>query len=201
MEVPRSITIDQVEQEIIIPNPGRTEGEKREYESKELVNGYRRQVFTSYDYPEEIPGYYIHLEEDPGNGEMHPAYITVCTEKSLTLWGREGWFNGPKEMSRIPRSLLSQSGIADIRSVREDDVKFKKKVEGKFWFPSPTFANGARTEFLMRYMDNGKVKVCDLYCSDGNENGTSCSILAVVVLDINVRLREDNSNRSRWLWE
>ncbi len=201
MKVPRSIINTQVEKEILIPNPGIVGKEKREYISREYVNGFRRQTFTSYDYPENIPGYFIHLEEDPGNGEIHPAYLTICTEKGLTLCGRDGWFAGTKEMDLIPRTLLSQSGIASIRSIRENDINYKRKLQGKFWFPSPTFANGAKTEFLMRYMEDGKIRVANLYRSDGHEESTTCSILAVVVLDINVRLEENITNKSRWLWE
>lgn len=201
MQVPKSITIDQIKQKIMIPNPGRREGNKRVFESKELVNGYRNQIFTSYDYPENIPGIYIHLEMDPGNGKIHPAYLTVCTESGISLWGKEGWLNGPKEMDRIPRNLLSQPGIANIRNIRESDLSFKKKIEGKFWLPSPTFANGAKTEFLMRYMDSGRIRTCNLYRSDGKEEGTNCSILAVVVLDTNVIFEKTSSDRSRWLWE
>lgn len=201
MEVPRSITMEQIKKQITIPNPGRNGGKKRECVSKELKNGYRNQLFTSYDYPESIPGTYIRQEVDPGNGEMHPAYLTICTERPLTIWGRDGWFKGPKEMDRIPRILLSQPGIANIRSIRESDLNFIKNIEGKFWLPSPTFANGAKTEFLMRYMDNGDIKTCNLYRSDGKEQGTACSILAVVVLDIEVKPKTNDSNRSRWLWE
>ena len=193
MKVPRILTRDQVPKEIIIPNPGLQEGEvSREYVVKSHINGFREQTFTSYDYPKEIPGIFLHYEEDPGNGEMHPVYLTVCMSKNLYLWGREGWFNGPGQMDEIPRVLLSQPGLAVVRSVKEFELRYlDKKPEGKIWMPSITFANGARTEFMIRYLEGQKINTCTLYTSDGKDAGTDCAILTTVTLDIDVTFEKE----------
>ena len=199
MKVSRTLTRDQVPKEIIIPNPGLQEGEvSRKYVVKSHINGFREQTFTSYDYPKEIPGIFLHYEEDPGNEEIHPVYLTVCMNKRFYLWGREGWFNGPSQMDEIPRVLLSQPGLAVVRSVKESELRYlNKKPEGKIWMPTITFANGARTEFMIRYLENQKINTCTLYTSDGKNEGTDCAILATVTLDINTVFGEDGK-KAKW---
>ena len=193
MEVPRILTSDQVQKKIIIPNPGLQEGEvSRRYVVRSHINDFREQTFTSDDYPKEIPGILLHYEEDPGNGEMHPVYLTVCMRKKLYIWGREGWVNGPGEMDAIPRVLLSQPGVAVVRSVKAFELGYLDKMpEGKIWLPKPTFTTGARTEFMISYLEGQKTNTCTLYTSDGKDAGTSCAILATVTLDIDVTFEKE----------
>ena len=56
---------------------------------------------------------------------------------------------------------------------------------------------GARTEFLIRYLENQKINTCTLFTSDGKDAGTDCAILATVTLDIDVTF-EQESKRSAW---
>ena len=192
MEVSRVLTRHQVPKKIIIPNPGLQEGKvSRRYIVENYVNGFRKQTFTSYDYPKEIPGIFLCFEEDPGNGEAHPVYLTVCMRKKLYLWGKEGWLNGPEQMDEIPRALLSQPGVAVVRSVKAFELGYLNKMpEGKIWLPKPTFTTGARTEFMISYLEGQKTNTCTLYTSDGKDAGTSCAILATVTLDIDVAFDE-----------
>ena len=101
-------------------------------------------------------------------------------------------------MDEIPRVLLSQPGLAVVRSVKEFELRYlNKKPEGKIWMPTITFANGARTEFMIRYLENQKINTCTLYTSDGKNEGTDCAILATVTLDINTVFGEDGK-KAKW---
>lgn len=202
-KIPRVVTVGEIQNGFSIPNPGKTEGVRREYVIREVVNGWKNQSFTSDDYPDEIPVIYTgKTEEDPGNGEKHPLFVVSIITKPFELYGRAGWFAW-KEFTRIPRRILSQKGIANIRCAKESDFEFIEVPKGRFWLPSPTFTNDdkSRTHFLMRYMDDGKIGTCDLYRQDGEEYGgnQNCGILAAVSL--NIRVRDDGpTERARGLW-
>lgn len=199
--IPRVVTPDEVQKGISIPNPAKEEGERREYISKEVANGWKDQLFTSNEYPERIPVIYTgKMEEDPGNGEEHPLFVIPIITKPFEIYGRAGWFVW-REFSKIPRKLLSQKGVANIRCAEESDFEFIEVPNGRFWLSSPTFSNdiNGRTHFLMRYMNNGRIGTCDLYRQDGEEYGgnTGCGILAAVSLNIQIR---DKSEKARGLW-
>ena len=70
-EIPRVATVGELQSGFSIPNPGKMEGVRRVYVSREVVNGWKNQSFTSDDYPDEIPVIYTgKMEEDPGNGRI-----------------------------------------------------------------------------------------------------------------------------------
>ena len=204
MEIPRVVTTGELQKGFSIPNPGKMEGVRREYVSREVVNGWGKQSFTSDDYPDESPVIYTgKTEEDPGNGEERPLFVIPTITKPFDLYGKAGWFDW-KEFTMIPRRLLAQKGIANIRCAEESDFEFIKVPKGRFWLPSPTFTNDdkGRTHFLMRYIDNGKIGTCDLYRQDGEEYGGNqgCGILACVSL--NIRVRDDEpTEKARGLWD
>lgn len=203
-EIPRVVTVGEIEKGFSIPNPGKMEGVLREYVSTEVVNGWKNQSFTSNEYPNEIPLIYTRkMEEDPGNGEEHPLFVIPIVTKPFDLYGKAGWFAW-KEFNRILRRILAQKGIANIRCAEESDFEFIQIPKGKFWLASPTFTNDEeiRTHFLMRYMDNGKIRTCDLYCQNGEEYGGNqgCGLLATVSL--NIRIRDDaQTEKARGLWD
>ena len=193
MEIPRVVTTGELQKGFLIPNPGKMEGVRREYVSREVVNGWGKQSFTSDDYPDEIPVIYTgKMEEDPGNGEKHPLFVIPIITKPFDLYGRAG------------RRMLAQKGIANIRCAEESDFESIEIPKGRFWLPTPTFTNDdkSRTHFLMRYMNDGKIGTCDLYRQDGEEYGGNqgCGILACVSL--NIRVRDDEpTEKARGLWD
>ncbi len=203
-EIPRVATVGELQSGFSIPNPGKMEGVRREYVSREVVNGWKNQSFTSDDYPDEIPVIYTgKMEEDPGNGEKHPLFVIPIITKPFELYGRAGWFDW-KEFTMIPRRILSQKGIANIRCAEESDFESIEIPKGRFWLPSPTFTNDdkSRTHFLMRYMDDGKIGTCDLYRQDGEEYGGSQDCGLLVAVSLNIRVRDDGPReRARGLWD
>lgn len=206
MDILRRTTVDKIQKKIIVPNPGKKEGKRRECVSREIVNGWKNQLFTSDDYPDEIPAIYTGKnEEDPGNGECHPLYVVSVITEPLELFGKVGWYAWMKEFDRILRTLFAQKGIANIRCAKESDFEHIKKPEGKFWLPNPIFTNDkdGLTHFYMRYMNNGKIATCDLYHQDGEGFGghTGCGLLAAISLDTVIVSKDVIESKPRGLWD
>ena len=201
LEIPRVATLEDIQKGISIQNPGREE--KRSYTSKEEVNGCGKQTFTSDEYPDVFPLVYTgKTEKDLGNGKDNPLFVVPAITSPLTLFGKAGWY-ACKEFDRIPRTLLSQERVANIRSARESDFEYVEAPKGRFWLPSPTFKidKSGVVHFYMKYMDNGEIRSCELYSSNGKEfRGTiNCGILAVVSLDTKLK-NDEPVERVRGLW-
>lgn len=201
LEIPRLVTTEEIRKGISIQNPGMEE--ERTYVSKQEVNGCGKQTFTSDEYPDVFPLVYTgKTEKDPGNGKENPLFVVPVITSPLTIFGKAGWY-ACNEFDKIPRTLLSQKGVANIRCAKESDFDSIDIPKGKFWLPSPTFETDKTgvVHFYMKYMDDGEVKSCELYSSDDKECGgtINCGILAVVALD--TKLKDDKPReRVRGLW-
>ena len=202
MEVLEFVNKGNIVPKISIPNPTWEEG--RVYVSKRVNNGWREQRFTSKEYPEIFKGTYIHDEYDQENGKLHPAYITVITKSNWIVSGKQGWLD-VKELDYIPRKLLSQEGIANIRSARIEDFVGMEMPEGKFWLASQSFITDREgTHFYIPYAENGKIKNADIYHIDNSNriygSDASAGILAIVVLETVIKDVEI-TEKTRTLWD
>lgn len=202
MEVLEFVGEGNVAPRISIPNPAYEE--ERVYVSNRISNGWREQKFTSKEYPEIFMGTYIHDEYDHGNGKLHPAYMTIITKSNWTAAGKQGWLN-VKELDSIPRKLLSQEGIANIRSARIEDFAGMEMPEGKFWLASPSFMTDKEgTHFYIPYVENGKIKNANTYHIDNSNRiygvEASAGILAIVVLETVIKDMEIKE-KPRTLWD
>lgn len=206
MDVPVFVRRDNIEYDITIPNMGK-EGKRREYISRKAVNGLEDQTFTSDDCPSSFTGIYIGEEEDPGNGKLHPSYLVPVTEKSWIPFGKQGVVAATQdfELDSIARKLLAQQGIANIRSVRESDLRDVDIPTGRYWLSTPAsviYDDGVR--FGLKYVYNGEVKSFELYdtCNlnvHEKAGDIEACILAVVSIDTVI---EDDEPRetARTLW-
>lgn len=209
MEVPMIIERSKIAPEITFKNPGKQEGKTRTYTSLESVNGYADQLFTDDDCPDTFCGLYVHEDVDPGNGKLHPSYLTVVTQKSWKPYGYKGW-NAWRELGRISRTLLASEGFAEVRAATVADLEGVDVPKGKFWLASPTFKNDNwGTHFYMTYVSNGEIKSAQLFrtytslkASGSFEYNADiyAGILAVVTL--NTVIKDDGTTkRVPWMWK
>lgn len=211
MEVPKITKRSMISPHITFPIPGKVEGAPREYISLKLLNGYKNQSFTTDDCPDNLCGYYIHNDEDPGNGSLHPSYLTVLTNKTLVMYGRCGWRNVSQELDHIVKKLLSSDGFAEVRAATVGDVENANVPMGKFLLASSTITfDWTKTRCSIKYVDNGNIRSTELLCSttdsmvETTSKLDSAGILAVVTLDTIIKddsFDEDPRESSPWLWK
>lgn len=204
MEVPTFILRSKISPQIDFPNLGKQEGAPREYTSKKYVNGYKKQQFTSDDCPDTFYGFYIHDDEDPGNGTLHPSYLTVVTTKPWVPYGRQGW-DAHRELSLISRKLLASEEFAEVRAATVEDLEGVTVPKGKYWLASPTLTfNGFATHCYLRYVDDGKIKPAELFCTRGEgvyEGAATINAGILAVVTLNTIIREDKPSESvPFLW-
>ena len=150
MEVKPTISVNEIEQSIIIPNP-----QGRSYTVRKFESGFKKQVFTSKDFPDEIEGKFIGLARTL-NGNIYPTYVLeVPTSRNYLIFeGRAGYFNSIRIMNAICRKLISQKGILSVRNIKKEDLEafdFQKE-ELYYLLASHT------TEIKMNY--GAKYKYC-----------------------------------------
>ena len=119
MEVKPTISVNEIEQSIIIPNP-----QGRSYTVRKFESGFKKQVFTSKDFPDEIEGKFIGLARTL-NGNIYPTYVLeVPTSRNYLIFeGRAGYFNSIRIMNAICRKLISQKGILSVRNIKKEDLE------------------------------------------------------------------------------
>ena len=120
MEVKPMISVNEIEQSIIIPNPIGRWCIVRKWSSGFKEN----QIFTSDNFPDEIEGKFIGLARTLSR-KVYPTYVleVPIARKYLILRGRVGYVNSIRIMNTICRKLISQKGILSVRNIKKEDLE------------------------------------------------------------------------------
>lgn len=166
------LALDEVEQEIEIPNPG---GRVCAISSKQ--SGWKdEQVFTSELFPKIIVGT---LQKRLTKKLGHPVFCLEEIDKKLILQGWSGYNYGPSIMDRICDELLSSREMSFFRSITKSDFELiDSKEEGrKYWLSSR-----CETEYGLYRASNGEIRDCTLFDPDGYEEDYADNIRPIVIL-------------------
>lgn len=173
MSLKSKIALNEIEQELVIPNPG---GRICEIPAKQ--SGWKdEQVFTSDVFPDNIVG--IHLEELTKK-VGHPVYCLEGTNKKLILQGWYGYNYGPCLMDKICNELLSIEGICLARSMQKSDFKYFSHDEENmnYWLSS-----SCKEEYgLYRVWKGGELSVCTLFDPDGYKDDYAYSVRPIIMV-------------------
>ena len=119
-DAPSIMTLEEVPQKILVPNPG----------GRELVITWKKsgmnekQVFTSKCLPDVIPYELLGLVKFP-DGSAYPKYrANVVTDKKLGLSGNRGYGNGISIIDKVAWWLTYQEKMLEAKSIKKDDLKF-----------------------------------------------------------------------------
>lgn len=186
------ITYDELKHNLLLQNPGERSCSISFRES----GWYKKQVFTSKDFPEKIPYQFIGLVKLP-NGVIHPKYkAEVVTRTKLHLSGKTGIKNGIDIMNRICHELCHQNDFYEAKSIKRSDLQNSGDEKISYWLASEI--NG----YIMSVEDLGEsIPVCGAPpCSNNSMifphnlcSDTSFSIRPVIILGIEVSVNL-NSN-------
>ena len=134
-DVPSVMTLKEVPQEILVPNPG-----GREIGITPEESGYgEEQVFTSNCLSDEISYEFLGLIMFP-DGSVYPKYkANVVTSEELYLKGRRGYQNGIDIINMVAWWLTWQEKMLEAKSIKMSDLEcFDYESENiSYWLASP----------------------------------------------------------------
>lgn len=156
MHVKPIITIDEIEHEILVPNPG-----GRKVLISPTETGYEdAQLIISECLPAQIPYEFIGLVEFP-DGSVYPKYkANVVTTQSLWIRSIQAYKYGQKIINKICWSLTWQEGMLQAMSIDEADMKYFEYESEKlsYWVASPScYREGNKRYFGPQAVVNGDV--------------------------------------------
>ena len=188
MNVKPIIRLEEVEEHIVLPNPG-----GRRITIRPAGSGLEEeQVFTSKDLPDEIPYELLGFVEFP-SGSVYPKYMAnVITTKELGLGKKDGAVCGVEIVDKVVWSLTYQEDIMiSAQSINVVDLKsFKYRSENlRYWLASPaTGASLNKYYFGLGAVDSGRVNVNCLFVSDGSSFEYWLGVRPTMVLKSKVQL-------------
>ena len=177
MSKKKVLSLDELEQEIEIPNPG---GRSCRITSRQ--SGWKdEQLFTSDMFPNRIVGM---LQEELTKKLGHPAFCLETSSKKLILQGWYGYNYGTRLLDMICNELFSSRKVCFSRSIQKSDFEWlEHKEDGmKYWLSSR-----CEREHGLYRVSNGEVRASTLFDPDGYEEYYADNIRPIVVLmDVDV---------------
>lgn len=175
MSVKQRTSVYELEQKIIIENPG-----GRVCRINPGQSGWKEeQVFTSEDFPEKITGV---LLKEASKKVGKPVYCLEGSKQKLILQGWYGYKYGQCIMDRICNELLTISGIYFARSVQKSDLEGVCQIgEGNCWLASTCKKDYG---YGLYKVCKGEINDCTLFDSDGLEEDGEYNILPLIVVNI-----------------
>ena len=182
-DVPSVMSEKELPQTILVPNPG-----NRRVVITPEESGYdEEQVFTSKDFPNEIP--YKILERRKSSEEsFYPRYMSnVVTDKELWIAGEKGCKNGISIIDKIAWGLIWQKKTLEVESIKESDLKFfdYKREWLLYWLaPSKEHSEGINNYSWPGFVDEGHVGYGKslLFYSNGSWRTSRAAIRPVITL-------------------
>lgn len=171
MSAKRSLALDELEQEIEVPNPG---GRICKIPSNQ--SGWKEeQVFTSDVFPNRIVGM---LQKELTKKLGHPAFCLETSSKKLILQGWHGYNYGPRLLNMICDELFSFREVCSSRSIAKSDFEWlaHKEDDMKYWLSSR-----CEREYGLYRVGNGEVRACTLFDPDGYVEYYADNIRPIVV--------------------
>ena len=186
-EVPASMTLEEVPQEILVKNP-----RKRGVVIEPQSSGWKeKQVFKSECLPDEIPYKLLGLVKFPDR-TVYPKYrANVVTDKELCLRGILGSKNGISIIDTVAWWLTWQKNMLEAKSIKRSDLEFfdYKKEKLAYWLASPSsYGVGSYARFGPGAVDGGCVccGVNNLVDSDGSCYAGRMAVRPVMILEAKV---------------
>ena len=177
MSKKKLLALDELEQEIEVPNPG-----ERICRISSGQSGWKdEQVFTSAVFPDRIVGM---LQKELTKKLGHPAFCLEASRKKLILQGWYGYNYGPRLMNMICDELLSFGEVYSSRSITKSDFEcFNHKEDGmKYWLSSR-----CEREHGLYRVSNGEAGAFTLFDPDGYEEYYADNVRPfLVVMNIDV---------------
>lgn len=177
MSKKKVLSLDELEQEIEIPNPG---GRSCRIPSRQ--SGWKdEQFFTSDMFPNRIVGM---LQEELTKKLGHPAFCLETSSKKLILQGWYGYNYGTRLLDMICNELFSSRKVCFSRSIQKSDFEWiEHKEDGmKYWLSSR-----CEREHGLYRVSNGEAGAFTLFDPDGYEEYYADNIRPIVVLmDVDV---------------
>ena len=182
-EVPASMTLEEVPQEILVKNP-----RKRGVVIEPQSSGWKeKQVFKSECLPDEIPYKLLGLVKFPDR-TVYPKYrANVVTDKELCLRGILGSKNGISIIDKVAWWLTWQKNMLEAKSIKKPDLEFfdYEKEDFSYWLASPaSSSSGSFDDIGPGVVDGGHVCCGDRYLfrSYGNGGAVRVAVRPIMIL-------------------
>ena len=195
-DVPSSMTLEEVPQEILVKNP-----RKRMVVIEQQESGWKeKQVFKSECLPDEIPYKLLGLVKFPDR-TVYPKYrANVVTDKELCLRGIPGYKNGISIIDKVAWWLTWQKNMLEAKSIKKPDLEFfdYEKEDFSYWLASPgSFNSGSYAHFGPGAVRSGRV-----FCGSGGTFSSDgyWSTLRVAVRPIMILASEVQNGLPKITW-